>query len=78
MAREGVAFQHLPLEIVVPHGSLLRPTLSLYINALSSSFNNPVSDFADVSSLDKTARDTSERQVAATPISADLGGNKLK
>ena len=73
VALNGVPSFPLPVQAGVPQGSVLGPVLCLvFINDLSDSLENPLYLFADDSTLCRTICHPSDRQVAASSLSADL------
>ena len=73
VALNGVPSSPFPVQAGVPQGSILGPVLFLvFINDLSHSLGNPLYLFADDSTLCRTIGHLSDRQAAASSISADL------
>ena len=74
VALNGVLSSPLPVQAGVPQGSVLCPVLFLvFINDLSDSLENPLYLFADDSTLCRTICHPSDRQAAASSLTADLG-----
>ena len=73
MDLNGVLSSPLPVKAGVPQGSVLGPVLFLvFINELSDSLENPLYLFADDSTLCRTMGHPSDRQAAASSLTADL------
>ena len=74
VALNGTLSSPLPVQDGVPQGSVLGPVLFLvFINDLSDSLENPLYHFADDSTLCHTICHPSDRQAAASSLSAVSG-----
>jgi len=73
VALNGVLSSTLAVQAGVPQGIILGPVLFLvFIDDLSDSLENPLYLFADDSTLCRTMCHPSDRQAAASSLSADL------
>ena len=74
VALNGILSSPLSVQAGAPQGSVLGPVLFLvFINDLSYSLENPLYLFADDSTLFHTIGHPSDRQAAASLLTADLG-----
>ena len=74
VALNGLLSSPLPVQSGFPQGSVLGLVLFLvFVNDLSDSLENPLYLFADDSTLCRTICYPSDRQAAASSLSADLG-----
>ena len=75
VALNGVLSSPLPVQAGVPQDSVLGPVFFslVFINDLSDSLENPLYLFADDSTLCRTISHPSDRQAAASSLTADLG-----
>ena len=70
----GVLSSSLPVQAGVTQGSVLGPVIFLvFINDLSDPLENPLYLFADDSTLCRTICHPSDRQAAASSLTADMG-----